>query len=78
MQLYFETERLVVRQYTINDVDELHKIMSNARVYTYTKDKDNPWNEQRTEEYVQFMKDKNFKTLDCFHGAVIEKNTNQP
>ncbi|MBQ8555708.1 MAG: GNAT family N-acetyltransferase [Clostridia bacterium] len=77
MYLYFETERLAVRQYTINDVDELLKIMSDARVHTYTKDKHHPWDKQRTEEYIQFMINKNFKTLDCFHGAVIEKAANQ-
>lgn len=41
------------------------------------KDKNNPWDKTRTEEYIQFMIDKDFKTPDCFHGAVIEKNTNQ-
>lgn len=77
MHLYFETERLIVRQYTLNDVDQLFQVMSDGRVHTYTKDKNNPWNEQRTKEYIEFMMKKDFKTLDCFHGAVIEKNTSQ-
>lgn len=77
MHLYFKTERLIVRQYTLNDIDEFFGIMSDIRVHTYTKDKNNPWDKQRTEEYVKFMINKDFKTLDCFHGAVIEKNTNQ-
>ena len=77
MHLYFETERLIVRQYVLNDTDELFGIMSDIRVHIYTKDKNNPWDKQRTEEYVKYMINKNFKTLDCFHGAVIEKNTNQ-
>ena len=77
MYLYLETERLLVRQYTINDIDELHKIMSDVRVHTYTKDINNPWNENRTKEYIQFMINKDFRTLDCFHGAVIEKSTNR-
>lgn len=77
MHIYFETERLVVRQYNINDIDELLKIMSDIRVHTYTKDKGNPWDKQRTEEYIQFMINKDFKTMDCFHGAIIEKNANQ-
>ena len=55
MYLYLETERLLVRQYTINDIDELHKIMSDVRVHTYTKDINNPWNENRTKEYIKFM-----------------------
>ena len=75
--LYFETNRLVVRQYILNDIQELFKIMCDVRVHTYTKDKDNPWDKGRTEEYIQFMMDKDFKTLDCFHGAVIEKFSNQ-
>lgn len=75
--LYFETNRLVVRQYILNDIQELFKIMCDVRVHTYTKDKDNPWDKGRTEEYIQFMIDKDFKTLDCFHGAVIEKFSNQ-
>ncbi len=77
MHLHFETERLIVRQYMLSDIDELFGIMSNRRVHIYTKDKNNPWDKQRTEEYVKFMINKDFKTLDCFHGAVIEKNTNQ-
>ena len=77
MHLYFETDRLLVRQYMISDIGELFQIMSDSRVHTYTKDKNNPWNEQRTEEYIKFMINKDFKTLDCFHGAVIEKSANQ-
>lgn len=77
MHLYFETDRLIVRQYILNDIHELSRIMCDVRVHTYTKDKDNPWDKQRTEEYIQFMIYKDFKTLDCFHGAVIEKCSNQ-
>lgn len=77
MHLYFETERLIVRQYLLKDIDELFQVMSDSRVHTYTKDKNNPWGKQRTEEYIKYMMSKDFKTLDCFHGAVIEKNTNR-
>ena len=75
--LYFETDRLLVRQYMISDIGELFQIMSNSRIHTYTKDKYRPWDKQRTEEYIRYMMSKDFKTLDCFHGAVIEKETNQ-
>lgn len=51
--------------------------MSNIRVHIYTNDKNQPWNLQRTEEYIQFVMNKDFKTLDNFHGAIIEKKTNQ-
>ena len=77
MHLYFETERLLIRQYTIDDLDALFQIMSDRRVHIYTKDKDHPWDERRTEEYLKFMINKDFKTLDCFHGAVVEKETNR-
>lgn len=77
MHSYLETERLLVRPYMINDIDELYQIMSDARVHTYTKDRNNPWNRKRTEEYIQFMINVDFETLDCFHGAVVEKSTNQ-
>lgn len=77
MFIYFETGRLIVRQYMLSDVDELLHIMSDSRVHTYTKDKGNPWDWQRTDAYIRFMLDKDFKTLDCFHGAIIEKHTNR-
>lgn len=77
MHLYFETDRLIVRQYMISDIGELFKIMSDIKMHKYTKDKNNPWDEQRTEEYIKYMINKDFKTLDCFHGAVIEKSANQ-
>ncbi len=77
IHLYFETERLSVRQYMLSDIDKLYQIMSDVRIHIYTKDKNNPWDKRRTEEYIRFMLDKDFKTLDCFHGAVIEKSTNQ-
>lgn len=77
MHLYFETERLLVRQYMLSDMDKLCRVMSDIRVHTYTKDKNHPWDIQRTEDYIRYMMEKDFKTLDCFHGAVIEKSTNQ-
>ena len=77
MHLYFETNRLAVRKYISDDIHALYRIMCDVRVHTYTKDKDNPWDERRTEEYIQFIINKDFKTLDCFHGAIIEKCSNQ-
>lgn len=77
MYLFFETERLLVRQYILSDIDELFQIMSDIRVHTYTKDKDNPWDIRRTEEYIKFIINKDFRKPDCFHGAVIEKCTNR-
>lgn len=71
--VYIETPHLLIRQYTLNDVSELFEIMSNTKVHQYTKDKNHPWDRLQTERYIRFFIDKNFTTLDCFHGAVIEK-----
>lgn len=74
---YFVTERLVVREWLLDDIAGLLKVMSDVRVHTYTKDKNNPWDRQRTEKYIRFMVEKEFRSLDNYHGAVIEKKTNQ-
>lgn len=73
MYIYFETSRLLIRRYTIQDTEELYEIMSDPRIHTFTKDKEHPWDKVKTEEYIRFFAEKNFVTLDCFHGAVIEK-----
>lgn len=75
--IYFETQNLLVRQYTMFDIDGLYEIMSNPQVHRYTKDQNHPWDRLRTEQYIQFFIDKNFVTLDCFHGAIIEKKSNK-
>ena len=77
VHIYFETQNLLVRQYKPEDVDELFRLMSDVRVHQYTKDKNHPWDRLRTERYIQFFIEKNFMTLDCFHGAVIEKASNK-
>ena len=75
--IYFETERMIVRTWQPDDITGLYKVMSDVRVHTYTKDKNNPWDRERTEKYIRFMIEKDFNTLDNYHGAVIEKTTNQ-
>jgi len=77
VHIYLETQNLLVRQYTINDIDRLYEIMSNSLVHQYTKDKNRPWDRLKTEQYIRFFMDKNFVTLDCFHGAIIEKASNK-
>lgn len=72
--IYLETERLFVRQWDINDVEELYEIMSDSRVHTYASSK--PWTKEHTSKYINFMLDKNFKTLELFHGACVLKNSN--
>jgi len=74
-QTYFETERFIVRQWDITDMDSLYSIMSNSKVHTFTGD--NTWTKERTKSYIDLMLDKNFQTLEVFHGACILKSTNQ-
>lgn len=73
--MILETERLTVRHYRQEDAWALHQVMRDARVHIYTKDKDHPWDEARTKAYIRFMMEKNFRTPDCYHGAVIEKKS---
>ncbi len=75
--IYLETQNLIVRQYTMSDVDGLNEVMSHLQVHQYTKDKNQPWDREKTEKYIRFFVEKNFVTLDCFHGAIIEKTSNR-
>ena len=75
--IYFETSHLIVRQYTLEDAAALCQIMSDSRVHYYTKDRNHPWTLHRAADYIRFMLDKDFRTLDCFHGAIIEKTSGQ-
>jgi [ribosomal protein S5]-alanine N-acetyltransferase len=72
--IYLETERFYIRQWHINDIKELHEIMSDSRVHTYASSK--PWTVEYTARYINFMLDKNFKTLELFHGACVLKGCN--
>ena len=74
-QTYFETERFIVRQWDITDVDALYSIMSNSKVHTFTND--DTWTRERTKSYIDLMLNKNFQTLEVFHGACILKSSNQ-
>ena len=73
--IYYETERFVVRQWELADVDSLFSIMSDSRVHTYTGD--SVWTKDRTEKYIRLMIDKNLRTFDCFHGACVLKSSNE-
>lgn len=73
--IYFETERFIVRQWPLADVDDLFKIMSDNRVHIFTSD--TPWSKERTESYINFMLERDFRSLDIFHGACVLKQTNE-
>ncbi|MCE5209563.1 MAG: GNAT family N-acetyltransferase [Chloroflexi bacterium] len=71
--IYLETGRFTIRQWKLDDVEQLHKIMADSRVHTFTGDE--PWSLERTERYIQLILDKNFQTLEVFHGACVLKNS---
>lgn len=71
--VYLETERFIIRQWKLDDIAALWKIMSDIRVHRFTGD--TPWTLERTDEYIQFMLDQNFCTLELFHRACILKDS---
>jgi len=73
--IYYETERFIVRQWEMSDINALYEIMADNRVHTYTGD--SVWTEERTDKYIRFMLEKDFKTLESFHGACILRNSNK-
>lgn len=50
VHIYFETQNLLVRQYTMRDIDGLYEVVSNPQVQQYTKDKNHPWDKFKTEQ----------------------------
>lgn len=72
---YLETGRFIIRQWESDDAGELFKIMSDERVHTYTGD--TPWTIERTTGYINYLLEKDFKTLEQFHGACILKSCNK-
>ena len=72
--IYLKIERFYIRQWSISDTEELHEIMSDSRVHTYASGK--PWTLEHTANYIKFMLEKNFKTLELFHGACVLKSNN--
>lgn len=70
-RIYLETERFIIRQWQPEDADELHKIMSDSQVHTFTGD--TPWSIVRATKYIEFILAKDFKTLELFHAACVLK-----
>jgi RimJ/RimL family protein N-acetyltransferase len=68
-RIYLETDRFIIRQWELADGEELHSIMADGRVHTYTGDA--PWTLDRTNAYIKLILDKDFKTLEVFHGACV-------
>jgi Acetyltransferases, including N-acetylases of ribosomal proteins len=70
--IYLETERTIIRAWSLDDVIPLYKVMSEVEVHTYAND--SPWTVEKTENYINFMLEKNFCSLDLFHGAIVLKH----
>ncbi len=70
---YLETERFTIRQWKMDDAAALWRIMSDSRVHLYTGD--TAWTMERAAKYIQLMLDKNFRTLEVFHGACVLKSS---
>ena len=70
--IYLETPRFTIRQWQPADAQELCTIMSDPRVHQYTGDQ--PWSLERAGKYIQFMLEKDFRTLEAFHGACVLKS----
>lgn len=70
---FLETKHFIVRQWVSEDATALWKIMSDSRVHQYTGD--TSWTKERAVDYIQFMVDQNFCTLESFHGACILRDS---
>ncbi len=73
--VYLETTRFMIRQWTVADADALWRIMADPRVHQYTGDL--PWSLERATQYIQFMLEKDFRTLEMFHGACVLKTSGE-
>ncbi len=71
--VYLETPRFIIRQWITADAEELWQIMADPKVHQFTDD--HPWSLERAKRYIQFMLEKDFRTLEMFHGACILKSS---
>jgi RimJ/RimL family protein N-acetyltransferase len=67
--IYLETPRFTIRQWKPEDAGALWRIMSDPRVHQYTGDV--AWSLERATKYIQLMLEKDFRTLEAFHGACV-------
>ncbi len=73
--VYLETPRFLIRQWKVEDAEALWNVMADPRVHQYTGDQ--PWSLERATKYIQFMLEKDFRTLEMFHGACVLKSTGE-
>jgi [ribosomal protein S5]-alanine N-acetyltransferase len=73
--VYLETARFTIRQWKPEDAEELWMILADPRVHQYTGDQ--PWSFERATRYIHLMLEKNFRTLEIFHGACVLKSNSE-
>jgi RimJ/RimL family protein N-acetyltransferase len=73
--IIIETERLYIKHWTLDYVDQLHNLMSDKQVHIYTGD--TIWSKERTKGYIEFNINREKLSLEDFHGAVILKESNE-
>jgi ribosomal-protein-alanine N-acetyltransferase len=73
--VYLETPRFTIRQWKPEDAEELWMVIADPRVHQYTGDI--PWTLERTTKYIQLMLEKDFRTLEVFHGACVLKSNSK-
>ena len=73
--IYLETPRFIIRRWRAEDAEDLWQIMSDPRVHQFTGDQS--WSLVRATKYIQFMLDKDFRTLEVFHGACVLKGSSE-
>ena len=71
-RIYMETERLYVRQWEASDAKALHRIMSDRGMHAFTDD--TPWSYERTERYIDFMRNNQLGTYAFLHGACVRSS----
>jgi len=74
-EVIIETERLFIKQWTLDDIEGLFNVMSDSKVHIYTGD--NPWTMERCKSYIEFNINRKVKSLEDFHGAVVLKESNE-
>lgn len=73
--IIIETERLYIKPWTLDYIDQLYNIMSDSRVHMYTGD--SVWTRESTRGYIQFNINREKLSLEDFHGAVFLKESNE-
>ena len=75
MRAILKTERFIIRQWELSDIEPLYKIMQDSKVNTYTSG--GVWTKEKTENYVRYYANNDFQTLEQFHAACVLKESDE-